>query len=303
MKPAYSKPAISISEQIHLLETRGLIIKDLTQAEHYLKHIGYYRLAGYWRIFQSDKVNHTFLANVQFRHIVELYEFDRELRTLLFDAIERIEISLRSLLINEMSMSHGAQWYEEEALAERTDLFTENLSKIVDDLNRSDEEFMKHHDSKYGQTYPPCWKAMQVLSLGTLSKIYANIGNHLAEKKLISEALGLPAPKWLESWLQVINVLRNLCAHHSRIAYRLFNYPPKYLHTSKYPWVKTQATGNSPTRQSIYYQLITTKFILNRCYSGNDFSSRLKLLFEKYPSIIPSELGFPVDWKEEFLWA
>jgi abortive infection bacteriophage resistance protein len=102
---AFNKKPTSIADQISLLRSRGLEITDLAAAEHYLLHTGYYRLAGYWQILQSDIRNHIFREGSTFEEVVCLYKFDRELRLLVYDAIERIEISLRSVIICEMSMA------------------------------------------------------------------------------------------------------------------------------------------------------------------------------------------------------
>jgi abortive infection bacteriophage resistance protein len=76
----FSKPAISISNQIELLESRGLNFSDKPFAAHFLQHVSYYRLAGYWWPMQSDKVNHLFKEGSDFSNVVDLYNFDRELR-------------------------------------------------------------------------------------------------------------------------------------------------------------------------------------------------------------------------------
>ncbi len=88
----YHKPTIPVKDQIQLLKSRGLLIGDESLAEHYLNNISYYRLAGYWWPMQADKVNHLFKTNSRFEDVVALYSFDSELRLLLFNAIERIEI-------------------------------------------------------------------------------------------------------------------------------------------------------------------------------------------------------------------
>jgi abortive infection bacteriophage resistance protein len=92
----YSKNAITYDQQIAKLEKRGLQIPDREEARHYLRHIGYYRLAGYWWPLQSDKEKHIFKEDASFDRVIELYNFDRELRILLFRVIEKIEISLRT---------------------------------------------------------------------------------------------------------------------------------------------------------------------------------------------------------------
>jgi abortive infection bacteriophage resistance protein len=111
MPVPFNKPATSIPEQIALLRQRGLVIQDNTAAEHCLKHIGYYRLAGYWQIFQHDPVNHIFIPGTSIQQIIALYKFDRELRLLLIDAIESIEVSFRAMLVNEMCARYGPTWY------------------------------------------------------------------------------------------------------------------------------------------------------------------------------------------------
>lgn len=301
MNSPFEKPATTVSEQLSLLQRRGLIINDPSVAEYYLTHVGYYRLAGYWRFLQNDSVKHTFITGSTFSMVAELYNFDRELRLLLADAIERIEVSLRSLLVNTMSPVHGATWYGNPDCAERRIRYEENMKQINIELGRSLEEFVAHHDRKYGkEEYPPAWKTMQVLSFGTLSKIYSNIRNDLPEKKAMAKALGLPTYTWLESWMVVISVLRNYCAHHCRICYRKFNFPPKELIRSTFPWIKNTPTGT--IKEHLYFQLCVVKFVLDRCTPANQFSVKLKQLIVTYPTVSLNQMGFMPGWEEEALW-
>ncbi|SFD14540.1 Abortive infection bacteriophage resistance protein [Chitinophaga sp. CF118] len=297
----FNKPATSFQDQIALLQQRGLIITNTATAEHHLRHIGYYRLAGYWQIFQHDKVRHTFIPDTTIDQIIELYNFDRQLRLLLNDAIERIEVSFRALIIHEMCTSYGPTWFSDEQYAEQTNWFKENLTCINKELERSSEEFVIHHNRKYGKDiHPPAWKTMQVLSFGTLSKIYHNIKTGIPEKKAIAAALGLPNEKWLDSWMQVISVLRNYCAHHSRVCYRIYSFPPKDLHRGRLPWIKNIPGGI--LKQHLYYQLCVVKYILNSCSPDNNFNQKLKELIAKYPSINLNRMGFIPDWETEALW-
>ena len=90
----FNKPFFSFEQQAMLLSERGLIIENDTV--HYLQHLNYYRLSGYWIPFQEYNKTHRFKPNVRFSDILNLYRFDRELRLLLLDAIEKIEISIRT---------------------------------------------------------------------------------------------------------------------------------------------------------------------------------------------------------------
>lgn len=301
MATPFNKPPTSISEQIALLQQRRLTIKDPVLTEHYLTHVGYYRLAGYWQVLQNDPVKHTFIPGTTFENVIELYNFDRELRILLSDAIERIEVSLRSLIVNTMCPVYGPGWYSNVDCAEREDRYVENIASVNAELDRTSEDFIAHHDRKYGkEIHPPAWKTMQVLSFGTLSKIYSNIRNDFPEKKAIARMLGLPTYTWLESWMVVISVLRNYCAHHSRVCYRKFNFPPKELIKSKQPWIKNFPTGI--LKEQLYFQLCTIKYILDRCSPGNHFSEKLKQLIAKYPTISANRMGFMPGWEGEDLW-
>ena len=90
----YNKSFFSISQQISQLKSRGLVISDQASAEHYLQNISYYRLSGYWWPMQADKIQHTFKPGSTFENVIAIYNFDRELRLLIFDVIERIEIGI-----------------------------------------------------------------------------------------------------------------------------------------------------------------------------------------------------------------
>lgn len=110
------KSAFTIEQHIQQLRDRGLIIDDENVAKHYLSHVSYYRLAGYWWSMQEDKKNHIFKPNSYFSNIVNFYNFDRELRIVLFDAIEKIEISLRTKLIYHLSHEFDPWWFQNNEL-------------------------------------------------------------------------------------------------------------------------------------------------------------------------------------------
>lgn len=105
-----AKPAISIQDQIALLQSRNMAFINAADAPHFLSNISYYRLKGYWWEMQADKVNHHFINESVFEDVIDLYNFDRHFRLIVFNAIERIEISLRSKLIYHLSITHGLEW-------------------------------------------------------------------------------------------------------------------------------------------------------------------------------------------------
>lgn len=96
-------------ELVELLRQRGLVVRDAQRAERYLSTIGYYRLSGYFAPFECEK--DTFCHEVEFQDVLNLYIFDRKLRLHIMDAIERIEIAIRSVLSHVLCMRYGSHWY------------------------------------------------------------------------------------------------------------------------------------------------------------------------------------------------
>jgi abortive infection bacteriophage resistance protein len=294
----FNKPTLSISQQISQLRGRGLAIGNEADAEHFLKNISYYRLAGYWWPLQSDKVNHIFKPNSRFEAVIDIYNFDRSFRLLLFDAIERVEIGFRTRLIYELSLDHSAWWFEDGTLFKDSHLFRENLQLIDRELTHSREVFIKEHYAKYtAPNRPPAWKTIEILSLGHLSKLYSNLNTSPAKKR-VAQSLDLPKPLFLESWLQAISLLRNLCAHHSRVWNKNLPKPPQLVPHLPKPWLNTLPSGPN----KVYAPLCCIKYLLNTVSPDNSLTTQLVSLFDQYPAIDGKALGFEDSWSAEALW-
>lgn len=165
---------------------------------------------------ESDKVNHVFKPKSKFENVVTLYNFDKELRTLIFSAIQSIEIALRTKVIQIVSSNCGAFWFADKSLFSNTTIFSKCLSNIEEELKRSKEDFLIEHFAKYDNpSYPPAWKTLEVSSFGTLSKLYCNLADNNLKKQIARE-FGLPQHLYLESWIKSLSVLRNCIAHHAR---------------------------------------------------------------------------------------
>lgn len=296
----YSKPALSVAAQINLLKSRGLHITDLAIAEHFLTNISYYRLEGYWWALQSDKNRHIFKPGSSFQTVIDLYNFDREIRLLAFDMIERIEIGLRTRLVYECSMDHTPWWFEEQALFKDSKLWGIHLQSMADDLNRSKEDFIKEHHKKYSTDLrkPPSWKSIEVISFGLLSKFYENLDNKVVAKDRIANRLGTANHTFLVSWLRAISVVRNFCAHHARLWNRHLPVTPKLLKTAPNPWLISVPTN----RNTLYTVLCCMRYLLFTISPGNHFHQKLTDLLQKYPSIDPRAMGFTDDWAKQPLW-
>lgn len=133
---------------------------------------------------EQDTVTHQYKSGASFGKAVSLYLFDTRLRMLIFSAIQQIEVSLRAKIINHFSLSHGAFWFIQPELATDKHKFTENLSTLERELQRSKDEFIKEHCVKYGKEgYPPAWKILELVSFGCLTKLYFNFADTTIKRK------------------------------------------------------------------------------------------------------------------------
>ncbi len=298
----FEKKAISISEQIAKLESRGLLISSEDKADHFLLHISYYRLGEYWYSMQSDKEKHIFKPNSCFSDVMALYNFDRELRLLLFDVIEKIEISLRTQLIYQLSREYDPWWFQNFELFEDSKALVKTLANLEEELSRSKDPVIKNHLKKHKDDlrFPPSWKSLEQTSFGALSKLYGNLKNTVKSKDGIAHFYGVVNHTYLPSWLQSIAQIRNYCAHHSRLWNRNLPGAPKLLPHPPNPWLNDVPKPHE--FQRLYIHLCLMKYLLDVIQPENRFTLKLSGLLTKYPSVDPNALGLKANWQNEPLW-
>ncbi|GHT19170.1 hypothetical protein AGMMS4957_02830 [Bacteroidia bacterium] len=104
MKVNYTKVCTLPQDLIPLLQSRGLLISDEQQAIGYLTSIGYFRLSAYcYPLLKEPKTEHLYKIGSSFDSVMNMYRFDRKLRILLFNEIEKIEVAIRSAINNWLS--------------------------------------------------------------------------------------------------------------------------------------------------------------------------------------------------------
>ena len=303
----FKKNATTIPQQIERLKERGLDIPNDELATKYLANISYYRLGEYWYVMQSDKENHTFKPNSRFSDVVALYNFDAELRLLLFGVIEKIEISFVLKLIYHLSHEVDPWWFcNSEIFIDRLQ-FSRTLAKIEEEISRarSKDVTIKNHFKKHKDDlrFPPSWKSLEQVSFGNLSKLYGNLKHTVKAKDTIAEEYGAVNHTYLPSWLQSIAQIRNFCAHHSRLWNRNLPGTVKLLSKPPNPWITDDA--NVPKQHEfnkLYVHMCLMRYMLNIIQPNNTFTQDLEALFVRYPNVDPNALGMKPDWQNEPLW-
>ena len=280
-----------------------MLISDVPTAEHFLSNISYYRLAGYWWPMQADKVSHTFKPGSRFENVIALYNFDRELRVLLFDVIERIEIGLRTRLIYHLSHEISPWWFEDAAHFKNQANHSDCLASVDRELQQSKDTFIREHYFKYhtDKRRPPAWKTLEVVSFTTLSKLYANLLPSIKSKDVIAAELNTVNHAYLQSWLQSIAQIRNICAHHGRLWNKNLPGRPKLLRKPPAPWLIQVPPVTE--HQKIYVHLCCMKYLLDVISPENHLDSKLAALLTKYPTVDIHALGLNAKWQSEALWV
>lgn len=293
----HDKPALTFEQQLDRLIKRGLEVPDRAQALHYLSHINYYRLAGYLLPFEADHASHLLRPGTTFNTLLQLYSFDRELRLLVLDAMERIEISLRTSWAYHVAHSVSPHGYLEHSHAASAKRFARELAQLERELDRSNERFVEHNRSKYTHPdLPPTWVACEVMSMGQLSRWYALLHPYSLRKR-IARPYGLDQ-QVLESVLHHLSYVRNVCAHHARLWNREFVVTWKVPHKGAKPLLDAVVDRAS---NRLYNSLCLLVWLLDGISPGHGWRKRLRSLLEEFEPD-RAAMGFPKRWDAFELW-
>ncbi|MGY4461520.1 Abi family protein [Bradyrhizobium sp. LB13.1] len=317
---AYSKPYLPVPDQLALIKGRGMMVSDDALAQSFLNRIGYYRLSGYWYPYRQSThsasgvvVADKFRPGTKFSEIVELYVFDKKLRLLMMDVIERIEIALRVQITLELGKLGQHAHRDPNALHpnfQRPSAFGSSESRHQKWLRlhdeafaRSKEEFAKHFKVKYAGELPPIWIAAELWDFGAMSFLYSGMRKN--GQTAIAKFFGVPSFQIMETWLHSLNVARNICAHHSRLWNKPNAIQPKWPSPTDCPDLGHIAT-NTHALTRLYAIACICAHLLRTINPNSSWQNRFKAIAADFPkSTIVSigAAGFPVDWDKANLWS
>ncbi|WP_428026185.1 Abi family protein [Arcobacter sp.] len=265
-----------------------------------LKHINYYRLSAYFLPFQysknSEKKN-MFLPEHSFEDIISLYYFDAELRKIVFEAIESIEIYFRTQIAYFHSLKYDAFGYLllKNFRENKADKFDELHDDILKEKSRSKEFFIKHFREKYNSVDLPVWSVVEIISFGTLSKFFMILKEE--EQNLVIQNIKGVNKLVFYKWFHALSGVRNICAHHSRLWNRTlgvsFEIPKGF-----------EAFENlKDCKNKIFFALSVIEYILTSIGEDElEFKSNIKALLSKYPKVKLESMGFIENWEQNSIW-
>ena len=300
----------TIEEQISLLRAKGMEFEDLSEAKALLARISYFRLKYFWTDLIDESTDGDFLPDTSFDMVMKRYNFDHNLRLVLFDAIEMIEVAFRAKVIHHMSRgAANGLWYLDASLFEDTERHQEFVLNLKYEFERSTEPFAKKYienhpnwqENSFDGDNPDAWMIIEVATFGTLSKMYKNLKNQLPQKSAIANDFGLYSSREFSNWIEIISLMRNIIAHHSRLWNRALSKKISNIKGHKHPWLNNDF---SEMQKKKPYAVACALVYLCKTVSGsNSIRDKIKALFDFCSSSIPVyKIGIPTNWKNEPLW-
>jgi abortive infection bacteriophage resistance protein len=325
----YSKPWTSLDEQIERLASRGVDVEPRERTIALLGAVGYYRLTGYLYPFlrserHVDERGHV-RATIEDRYrpgtsisdVAQVLDFDRRLRLLVLDGVERIEVATRMrvgyVLGRRCAFAHldpdtfipsfvshqldGSGW------PTRPSKHADWLERVATRRDGSDEAFVAHFRDKYDGEMP-IWALTEILELGHLSRLYQGLGDTAAQE--IADAFGAPTKKLMASWLASVNYVRNVAAHHARLFNRKLQNAPGRPRPGVVPLLDHLRAEDLPKGAfGVYNALAVIADLVRSVGDESGWNHRVVALLDGFPSapgLTVAALGVPVRWRELELW-
>lgn len=295
----YGKPALNFAQQAAQLQARGLAAGRVADIEARLRDVSYYRLSAYWHPFKQ--ADDSLAPGTTLETVWRRYTFDRHLRLLVMDAVERVEVAvLRTRMVEQFAVRYGAfghrQWKNF-----RPDFKPAEHTKLLLDIDlaaeRSREVFIEHFRAKYtAEPHLPLWMAAEIMTFGQLFTFYRQLNR--TEQQQLAAPFGV-LPPVLESWLLALNYIRNACAHHARLWNRELPIRPLV------PDQKHQQDWHNPSapkNDRVYVVLLLLRHLMRDVAPRSQWTNRLHKLLADYPEIPLHLMGFPVNWIACPIW-
>lgn len=280
----------TVDEQIAILKKRGCVIKDENFARETLRYINYYRISNYFEPFSISK--HKYEEGTTFEKIMQIYEMDRKLRSVLIAALEEIEIALRASVSNYHSLKYGALGYLNPNTFDRSHNHQSFISRVNHLIDCGEErEFVRHYNSKYGGKFP-LWVVMELFSFGTLAFFFKDM--HTADKKTLANEYYGCSPSEMDNWIFCLNELRNYCAHYNRLYGNHFPVLPK-----------TPKNFEPELKDDVFGYLIVMKQLYHNHENWNERVVKpISRMLKKNSQVIRlSDIGFPDGWEKLIAFA
>ncbi len=324
----YTKKWLSVEAQLSKLAHNGVLVGNREAGVQLLQGVGYYRLTGYLYPFRDSRlvceadgrehvqVLNTYRRGTSLEHAKKLIDFDRALRILVLDGIERIEISLRMqlgyVLGRKSPFAHldATQFVSSFTASEvdtggniRPSKHEVLITRVRERQNSSDESFVAHFRQKYDDQMP-IWALTEIMEFGHLSRMYNGLQNSTGTE--IAMKYGVPSKRIMASWIASLNYVRNVSAHHARLFNRKLVFAPKRPGIGQIPLLDHLKEEESSKQVFGLYNVVAIMAYLLRSIDPQcGWSAKMVELINSFPSassLTVGSLGMPANWSDLALW-
>lgn len=304
IKIPFQKSPTTFLEQVDKLLGKGLNVSNRDEVAKKLSVIGYYHLTPYWIPFYKDKNKHNFIEDTTIDDVLNIYYFDRNLRSIVFSAISFFEVYFKTIFANYLSVKYSDPFVLLRSnLFKNKDFYHNSLEMLKMSFDNSREEFANHFRKKYKEELPPIWVAVELMTLGEISKWYSNL-KRPEDKIKISRNFDLTSSD-MTVFLKSISYIRNICAHNCRLWNRAIKAPQKQVseNSQLYKLLNYESKVDDTKEDFRIYNPLTTLFFCINQYnnSGKEFVNQITQEIEKR-KIDTKDMGFPDNWKEISIW-
>ena len=326
----YIKKWLSLEDQMVKLASRGVEVRDPESCRGLLQAVGYYRLTGYlYPLRESEayvddegrrrvRIFNHYRAGTSAEYAAALIDFDRRLRMLVLDGIERIEISFRMqvgyVLGRQSAFAHvdpsnfvdsftGAQLDTKtgDTLPSKHEQWIERVKARQAE---SDEAFVAHFRDKYDDEMP-IWALTEILELGQLGLLYSGLNSSIATE--IATAYGAPSKKMMSSWISSLNYVRNVSAHHARLFNRkLVSAPARPTHGQVPLLGHLKEAASAKQVFGLYNALAVMAYLLRSIDPDSGWPARVVELIQSFPNsahLTTESMGVPSGWLKLEFWS
>lgn len=299
----------NLDEQVEILRSKGLIIKDEQYAKEVLLRENYFFLSGYRHLLMKKNKDTHFIEGSTFEELHAVFLFDRDLRNTMFKHILIIENNMKSIISYQLSRKYGFK--EKDYLDPKN--FTQDPARekqVHDVLNKMKRQIRvngrqhtatMHYLDNYG--YIPMWILVKVLSLGIISELYSILKRE--DQEAIASSYHLE-PETLAIYLSLLSNFRNLCAHEDIL----------YDHRTgrMIPDTEYHRILNIPKNEDEIYKygkndLYALVIIMKQMFQKNEFFDlineieyeigQLDSRIDTVPiNVILNQIGFPNNWRD-----
>ena len=289
------KPTISLNEQLNLLKARGLLIPDETYAIHYLSENSYYHLNIYFKCFQEKtgyvdlqgNDEYRFKEGITFKHIIQVHENDKLIRSVLLKAIMPIELKLRTAIAYYMGFNKKSDCFysDDPQVYSKIESINKLRTRFANSLDYGNP-IVRHHTLKYDSKFP-LFAIFELMSFSFLIDYFETLSFSFQDQ-IANKYFGHSASRDMMNWMKCLHDLRNICAHQNFLYTRLFNRDPKFIDSS------ILFMNN---RKTLYAYTIVLGYLSNK-KDWTTLISELRDLGAGRKMLTRRSYGFDIDWIE-----